>query len=304
MALPRPTAPDPTGTKSDLLANFLFEQLVGVENATLPTADLTEDKYNVPWDDESDVFKPVEKVSIEELLEQFHAIMGGVAIHISKEFESNRITGAKYADVYLALMQSALQSAVQFALGKDQAFWMAAKTQADAITAQMGNEVAKLQAMLSRANYALIKLKLATEDSQFGQSEFQRTDILPVQKLLVQEQVESQRAQTLDTRVDNTVRLIDPNDPTKGLQGILGIQKTLYGQQVTSYQDDTKLKATRVFSDLWTTMKTVDEGTTPSAFFDPAATDLAGAHGLDAVFKHIRGLTMGGDDGFTPKPPT
>lgn len=297
MSLPRPTAPDPTGTKSEMLANFLFEQLVGVDNAALPTANLTDSKYEVPWDENSEVFKPVQKVTIDELVAEFHALMGGVGVQITKEYEAGRITGAKYADVYLALMQSALQAAVQFALGKDQAFWMAAKTQADAITAQMQNELAKIQAVLGRANYALTKLKLATEDSQFGQSEYQRTYILPMQKAMVEEQANSQRAQTLDTRLDNTSRLVDENDPSKGLKGVLGVQKSLYNQQITSYQDDTKIKATRVFSDLWTTMKTVDDATETSKYFDGVqGTEYA----MDSVFKKARWLAMGETDNFTP----
>ena len=289
MATTRPT--DPKTDKSEILANYLFEQLVGVENAVLPTADLTEDKYDVPWDETSDVFKPVTKTTITELMEEFHAIMGGIAVHIGKEYDANRITGAKYADVYLALMQSALQSAVQFALGKDQAFWAAAKTQADAITAQMQNEVAKLSAMLARANYALTKLKLATEDSQFGQSEYQRTDILPMQKTMVQEQANSQRAQTLDTRLDETT----------AVSGVMGTQKLLYTQQITSYQDDTHLKAARVFSDLWTTRRTVDDAVeTPDYIGGPGTVGGATQDVLDGIFKKARILAMGMDDNFVP----
>jgi hypothetical protein len=271
-----------------MLANFLFEQLVGVDNAALPTANLTDSKYEVPWDENSEVFKPVEKVTIDELVAEFHALMGGVGVQITKEYEAGRITGAKYADVYLALMQSALQAAVQFALGKDQAFWMAAKTQADAITAQMQNELAKIQAVLGRANYALTKLKLATEDSQFGQSEYQRTDILPMQKAMVEEQANSQRAQTSDKRLDTT-----------DVSGVLGVQKLLYNQQITSYQDDTKIKATRVFSDLWTTMKTVDDATEEVDYF--AGFDSGQNHAMDAVFKKARWLAMGETDDFTPE---
>jgi hypothetical protein len=304
--LTRPTdnEGDPAGVKSELLANFLFQELVGEANATLPAVDLTDSKYDVPWDEDSAVFKPVEKPTIEELLAQFHALMGGVGIHIAKEFDAGRITGAKYADIYLALMQSSMQSAVQFLLGKDQAFWMAAKTQADAITAQMQNEVAKLQAMLARANYALTKLKLSTEDSQFGQSEYQRKDILPIQKIMVNEQAESQRAQTMDFRADDetvlkTNRWIDPTNAALGLQGLLGIQKALYTQQVKSYKDDTQLKATRVFADLWTTAKTIDEATPPLAYV--LGTDSSDNAALDNILVAARTLALNGiPDNFTP----
>ena len=255
----------PEGVGGENLANQLFIDLVGAANAVLPNIDLFDATHTIPWDENSAVLQPVEKVTIEELMAQFNAMMTGFRTHLELEFQNGRITGAKYAEVYVALTQTAMTSAVQFALGKDQAFWMAAKTQADAITAQNQNEAMRVETMLKRANYALTKLKLSTEDSQFGQSEYQRKDILPAQKQVLIEQGEAQRAQTLDTRADGQARTA-----VNGvLPGMLGIQKALYAQQITTFKEDVRLKAAKIFSDLWLAQKSVDEGTTPSRFFEP-----------------------------------
>jgi hypothetical protein len=265
-----------TGIGSEVQANFLFEALVGAKNATLPDIDLFDAAHSLPWDANSPIFAPVEKISITELMAQFHTMMGGVAEELVKEHNAQRITGAKYADTYLAMTQVALQGAIQFALGKDQAFWMAAKTQADAIASHNQNEVIRLQAMLSRANYALTKLKLSSEDSAFGASEYQRLSMLPAQKSMVDEQKEAQRAQTSDSRSDDLF-----------VGGLMKRQMDLYTQQKQSYIEDTKIKATKIFSDLWVTQKTFLETVQP-----PTAAAADGGQ-LNAIFNELSQTAQG-----------
>ena len=105
-------------------------------------------------------------------------------------------------------------------------------------------------------------------------------ELMPAQKLNLQEQAEAQRAQTLDTRSDGVT----------AVAGSVGKQNALYAQQVISYQKDAELKAGKVFSDIWTVRKTVDEGT-----------------GLPGNFheNNINGVmnTLLVSNGFTPVPP-
>lgn len=249
--------PTPPGTGSDQLANNLFIALVGQLNSQLPDIDLFDAAHTIPWDETSDVLKPVTKLEISELVSYFKSLMGGFKDPLQEEFDKGRITGAEYSRTYIALSTTAMQSAVQFALGKDQAFWMAAKTQADAITAANQNELARQQAMLARAQYALTKLQLAATDSGFGSSEYNRVNVLPAQldltlaqTLMTQEQAEAQRAQTSDYRTDVTA-----------VTGLIGKQKDLYAQQKQSYIDDAKTKAAKIFADLWITEVTVNDAT-------------------------------------------
>lgn len=84
----------------------------------------------------------------------------------------------------------------------------------------------------------------------------EQLDLLQKQQLMVAEQTNAQRAQTMDNRIDG--------DP---VNGVLGKQKELYGQQITSYKRDSELKVAKIFSDSWTVQKTIDEGlTAPNSF--------------------------------------
>lgn len=94
-------------------------------------------------------------------------------------------------------------------------------------------------------------------DAQIGQVSaetasirFTTDRILPKQAILISEQGEAQRAQTSGHRSDG-----------QKVVGVLGEQVNLYKQQIISYQRDAEVKAARLFSDAWITMKTIDEGT-------------------------------------------
>lgn len=101
------------------------------------------------------------------------------------------------------------------------------------------------------------------QNIQNNTATFNLSDIAPqqlknlqAQQLLLKEQMEAQRGQTLDMRSDNF--------PVAGVQGK---QKALYTQQITSYQRDAEVKAAKIFSDAWITQKTIDEGLlAPDAF--------------------------------------
>lgn len=83
---------------------------------------------------------------------------------------------------------------------------------------------------------------------------------LQAQQKLYLEQMEAQRGQTHDMRSDNFP-----------VSGVMGKQKELYSQQVTSYQRDAEVKAAKIFSDAWITQKTIDEGLLPPGVFDNAS---------------------------------
>lgn len=79
---------------------------------------------------------------------------------------------------------------------------------------------------------------------------------------LIKEQKEAQRAQTLDVRTDGAT-----------VSGLIAKQKSLYNQQVISYQRDAEVKAAKLFTDAWITMKTIDEGIVPPTGFANVSLD-------------------------------
>ena len=268
---------------ADTTANTLLTSLLAGKSFDLPDVDLSDDMYQIPVDDGS-LLDNVDKLTNEDLTTRvvdgsgvFDALMSGLSAHLKKEYEQNRITGEQYTKAYTASLGGALQTATSFLLGRDQAYWQAVLAQMQArtteiqvVTARVQLEVAKaqlatarIQALNAEAEFGLTKMKIATEDQQYcllkmqtEQGEYTLNEIMPTQKTLLEEQVEVQRAQTLDTRTNGTV-----------IRGSVGKQKDLYTQQITSYQRDAEVKAAKLFTDAWITQKTIDEGLlAPGAF--------------------------------------
>jgi hypothetical protein len=267
-------------TEASEQALQILEDLTAEVDFDLPEIDLSGPEYELP--DLTDLDVVINRITNEELTEKsltgngtFDVLMASLRVHLQREYDANRITGAEYAKVYIALTDGAMSQAVQFLLSRDQAYWgaIAAKQQALAanvatITAKVQLAAAKVQleslrmeANTNRANYALTLMKLATENVANETAQYQLDEILPQQKKLVQEQVESARAQTMNTRTDGVTQI----------QGVMGKQKDLYGQQITSYIRDAEIKAAKIFSDAWITMKTIDEGLLPPDNFNNAS---------------------------------
>lgn len=68
------------------------------------------------------------------------------------------------------------------------------------------------------------------------------------QQLLIDGQTNVQRAQTYDTNTDLTT-----------VAGVIGIQKSLYSQQIDSYVADGENKAVKLQADIWTSAKALDD---------------------------------------------
>jgi hypothetical protein len=248
-------------------ANTLMTSLTAGTDFSVPAVDFDDPNFQIP---EAVVGVDPEPLSNADLTTgvlngtgTFDVLMTGIRAHLQNEFEKGRITGDQYAKATIELTAGAMGNAVQFLLGRDQAYWQSKKAQYDAriaqvqvVPARVQLEVAKAElqkhryeALTHQANYALTKLKLSTESVQFCIAEFNLQNILPAQLNLLNEQREAARAQTLNTRSDGTTVI-----------GLIGKQKDLYSQQITSYKRDAEVKAAKLFTDAWITQKTIDEG--------------------------------------------
>lgn len=278
------------GKGSDIVANALLDSLTAGQNFDITLPDLSGDQFKIPVPSTEGIFAPITKITTNDLTTRqvggqgvFDALMDGFKAHLQKEYDSNRISGAEYTKAYIALAEAAMANATQFLLGKDQAYWQAVTAQIQAqqaqvaiVTARIALETAKVQlktvaieAGNAEATFALTKIKLATEDTQYATLIYNLDNILPLQKTLAAEQVESARAQTLDTRSDGSA-----------VAGSVGMQSKLYGQQIISYKRDAEVKAAKLFTDAFITMKTIDEGLLPPTQFQNTS--------LDAILTDIK----------------
>lgn len=261
---------------AEVEANRLLEELTKGDDFTLPDIDMSGPEWDIPGGDDSPIFGAIDKISNESLTTRevggngtFDALMESAHNHLKAEFKANRITGGEYTKAYIAMMESCMSNAVQFLLGRDQAYWAAAMAQIQAVTArvQLATSkaqfvLAKIQALSAKSEYALTKMKIATESETYCAALFNASQMLPQQLKLLTEQTEAQRAQTLDTRTDGAA-----------VKGSVGKQKELYSQQITSYQRDAEVKASKLFTDAWITQKTIDEGLNPPNGFTNASID-------------------------------
>lgn len=261
---------------AEVEANRLLEELTKGDDFTLPDIDMSGPEWDIPGGDNSPIFDAITKVTNESLTTRevggsgtFDALMESAHNHLKAEFKANRITGGEYTKAYIAMMESCMSNAVQFLLGRDQAYWAAAMAQIQAVTARITLAtskaqyvLAKIQALSAKSEYALTKLKIATESETYCAALFNADQMLPQQLKLITEQTEAQRAQTLDTRSDGAT-----------VTGSVGKQKELYSQQITSYQRDAEVKASKLFTDAWITQKTIDEGLNPPNGFTNASID-------------------------------
>ena len=261
---------------AEVEANRLLDELTKGDDFTLPDIDMSGPEWDIPGGDDSPIFGAITKVTNESLTTRevggsgtFDALMESAHNHLKAEFKANRITGGEYTKAYIAMMESCMSNAVQFLLGRDQAYWAAALAQIQAVTARVQLAttkaqfvLAKIQALSAKSEYALTKMKIATESETYCAALFNVNQMLPQQLKLITEQTESQRAQTLDTRTDGAV-----------VKGSVGKQKDLYTQQITSYQRDAEVKASKLFTDAWITQKTIDEGLNPPNGFTNASID-------------------------------
>ena len=329
------------GCGADIEANALMLSLTAGEDFTIPEVDFGKPEFQLPFDPDGPLYAAVPQITINDLTTRviggagvFDSLMDAFKAHLREEMDKNRITGAEYSKAYIALSESAMSQSVAFLLGKDQAFWQAQTAQFQAITARVEMESSKiraaaiqLEALNTKANFALTKMKIASEEIGICTAKYNLDNIMPEQlaklelekagqdlenstlsftltstlpkqlemlttqlagqvignstatynlsttlpqqlallegqEAMIKEQTESQRAQTSETRTDG-----------QAVRGVLGKQKDLYTQQITSYQRDAEVKAGKLFTDAWITMKSIDEGLLPPNGFTNASVD-------------------------------
>lgn len=95
---------------------------------------------------------------------------------------------------------------------------------------------------------AMLPAQKESVDRDNDIKQYQRDNLLPSEFKIKEEQYQTQRAQTVNSRSDGTA-----------VNGLVGMQKLLYTQQIDSYIKDGQYKAAKMFLDGWIVQKTADE---------------------------------------------
>ena len=255
---------------ADRIGKTLFNNLIVGEDFSIPKVDFNDPKWALPASLEDALQSDVKSVDLEDLTERrvggngsVDALMEFASVHLKEEFEKGRITGAEYTKAYTSIMTAAMQTGLQFLLQRDAVRWAGITAQIQALASKVNLETAKAQFIAAKvsvrateAQYANQVIDLSIKDSNYCISQYNLNTVLPQQLILTKEQTEAARAQTMDTRTDNTP-----------VRGSVGKQKDLYTQQITSYQRSSEINAAQMFKDAWIAHKSIDEGIdTPASF--------------------------------------
>lgn len=242
---------------------------------TIPSVNLSAAAYQLPGTSGNPFYDTIQKVELSSLTEgsvggsgAFETLMASMKAHLSEEYEKGRITGDQYAKAYVELTGMAMQTGLQFIMGKEQAYWQAllvreqgkaaevmavqAAVQLEVVKAQLA--LARYQAELAQAQYVLTKMQLASEDAKYFLTYQQadltekQTEVANQQSELVKEQTEATRAQTVDTRRNGAA-----------VAGTIKRQRDLLEQQRASFQRADEARVAKAYTDVWITQKTVNE---------------------------------------------
>ena len=175
---------------------------------TLPNVDLSGASYLLPSESNNPFYATINKIELENLTEgavggtgAFEVLMSSLSGHLRAEYEKGRITGDQYAKAYIEMTGMAMQTAMGFVMGKEQAYWQAMlareqgkKAEVEVVQAAVTLEIAKAQLAMTRnqveltqAQLVLTKMQLATEDAKFELT-WEQKDLTDQQRLLAVQQ--------------------------------------------------------------------------------------------------------------------
>ena len=228
--------------------------------------------------------------------------------HLRLEYEEGRITGAEYARAYVQILTGVLQNAVQYLLGKDQAYYTALGSQIQAINSSIGTyqakvalAVAQAEAHQRKAQYALGVLQLGISDKQSEMTveqtlltkeqtntQKEQTSVVKAQQGLITEQTETQRVQQELISAQTLTQKEQPNlikeqteqahaqvsdtrlDGVTPVQGYTGNQNKLLQQQVVAFKKDSIVKQVKIYADSFATQLSMSTATVEGTGLDAA----------------------------------
>lgn len=165
---------------ADTLANNLFTTLIAGEDFTLPAVDFDDPQFDIPSETGNSLYDDIPRLTEADLTERkvngagmFDGIMSSIDAHIRREYEAGRITGKDYAEAYMTLTQTALGSAVQYLLAKDQSFYQAQLAQMQARAAEIAAVGERIRLETARAQLATARIETKNMSVEYSKGKLQ-----------------------------------------------------------------------------------------------------------------------------------
>ena len=173
----------------------------------------------------------------------FDILMQTSVLHLKREMQEGRITGASYTQAYMAAMQYAMQNAVQFVTSSKQ------------INGQL--HLLEQQTLTETQNTQFVEQKIVTEKAQTTDE----VDTVPVAGTVKAQtdQIRSVTAQNnASTALIEQKRITEAGQTTNNTAGILGAQQQLYIAQKEGFEFDKVYKFASKLSDVWISRLSLD----------------------------------------------
>ena len=236
----------------------LLDKLTTGLDFSIPNVDFDDKAFKIP-DSLLDALQKVpEPLTIGLLTERkidgdgaFDAVMTALKSHLKLEYDEGRITGAEYSKAYIAMLQSALQFAVQYLISRDNAYYQALGAQTQALIssinvykAKVELAIAQAQAHQNKAEYANRVLGLGAVEKQTLLTNAQTSKTTEEVKL-----VTSQTAQTEENTKLATANIAKTGEETKLVTantGKVGEETKLVTANTGKVGEETRLVGTQI----------------------------------------------------------
>lgn len=204
----------------------------------------------------------------------FDQLMKSVKAHLKEEYDSQRIRGSEYTQVYLGGMQAAMSQAIQWQLGaqiaanqalliekqydnldkqgeliQEQIDQIIAQTEltvqqktnliAEALNIPKQGDILDAQESQIAAQTGLVTQQALTEEQNTASTQYNVESMLPAQKAILDQKLITEEAQTKDTTVQGAVA------------GAIGKKNALVAKQTDGFDRDAEQKASRAIFDSW-----------------------------------------------------
>lgn len=189
----------------------------------------------------------------------FDALMRSAKVHLEQEFNKGAIRGPEYSTVYLGQLESSMQTALAFLMGREKANLEAQLLALQVELAQEQVLTAKVQRELVLAQVDLTKQQhlnavtentvlLAQECKLRAEYDYTMKNVLKsaAEITLLTQKTVTEKAQTMSLGVDD--------------DSVIGRQKKLYEAQTTGFARDAEQKVAQQYIDVWKTLRMTDDG--------------------------------------------
>lgn len=188
-------------------------------------------------------------------------------IHLSDQFDKERIQGSDYAEVYLGAFQATMQAAISFLLSKRKLGLELQQLEAQISLTQKQEEQITDQMQKTPYEIQLIQKQIELADKQVEQADKQlelteaQIQVQLKQLDLLQEQVAQAVAQTAYYEQRTVTEKAQTLAGVAATGSVIGTQIALMNKQADGYDRNAEQQAAQILANTWNVRRQTDEAT-------------------------------------------